>query len=263
MPMADIKETMLRVAGCAVSVKRAGKGQPLLFLHGGGGAPRWLPFMATLAERFDVIVPEHPGFGRSETPDWLDTIGDLAFFYLDFIKQLELERVHLVGSSMGGWIAAELAVRSTHDLASLTLIGSVGIHVKGLQKGDLFLWSYEQLTRNLFADPKFAEVILAMTVTEEEQDQRLKNAITVAKLGWQPRLYNPHLAKWLHRIDVPTLICWGDSDKLVPPGYGPAFRDLIPGSRLEVFERCGHLPHAECAEKFVSTLTRFIEEVRP
>ncbi len=261
--MAGVTETMLRAAGCGVSVKRAGKGAPLLFLHGGGGAPRWLPFMATLAERFDVIVPEHPGFGKSEMPEWLDTIGDLAFFYLDFIKQLELERVHLVGNSMGGWIAAELAVRSTRDLASLTLIGPVGIHVKGLQKGDLFMWSYEQLTRNLFADPKFADVILAMTVTEEEQDQRLKNALAVAKLGWQPRLYNPHLAKWLHRIDVPTLICWGDSDKLVPPAYGPAFRDLIPGSRLEVFQRCGHLPHAECADQFVRTLTQFIQEVRP
>lgn len=261
--MASVTETMLRVAGCGVSVKRAGKGAPILFLHGGGGAPRWLPFMATLAERFDVIVPEHPGFGKSDTPEWLDTIGDLAFFYLDFIEQLGLERVHLVGNSMGGWIAAELAVRSTHDLASLTLIGSVGIHVKGVQKGDLFMWSYEQLTRNLFADPKFADVILAMSVTEEEQDWRLKNALAVAKLGWQPRLYNPHLAKWLHRIDVPTLICWGDSDKLVPPAYGPAFRDLIPGSRLEVFEHCGHLPHAECADKFVRTLTSFIAEVRP
>ena len=261
--MAGVQETMVRVAGCGVSVRRAGKGPPLLFLHGGGGAPRWLPFMGALAERFDVIVPEHPGFGRSETPEWLDTIGDLAFFYLDFIKQLELERVHLVGSSMGGCIAAELAVRSTHDLASLTLIGAVGIHVKGLQKGDIFLWSHEQLTRNLFADPGFAEVILKMPVSEEEQDQRLKNALAIAKLGWQPRFYNPHLAKWLHRIDVPTLICWGDSDKLVPAGYGPAFRDLIPGSRLEVFERCGHLPHAECAEKFVRTLTSFIAEVRP
>ncbi|HXP75790.1 MAG TPA: alpha/beta fold hydrolase [Stellaceae bacterium] len=261
--MAGVQEIMLRVAGCGVSVKRAGKGPPLLFLHGGGGAPRWLPFMARLAERFDVIVPEHPGFGRSETPEWLDTIGDLAFFYLDFIRQLELERVHLVGSSMGGWIAAELAVRSTHDLASLALIAPVGIRVKGAQKADIFLWSHEQLTRNLFADPGFAEVILKMPVTEEEQDQRLKNALAMAKLGWQPRLYNPHLAKWLHRIAVPTLICWGDSDRLIPPAYGPAFRDLIPGSRLQVFERCGHLPHAECGEKFVRTLTQFIEGVRP
>jgi pimeloyl-ACP methyl ester carboxylesterase len=257
--MAGVMESTLRVADCAVSVKRAGQGPPLLYLHGGNGAARWLPFMGRLAERFDVIVPEHPGFGRSETPDWLDTVGDLAFFYLDFISELGLERVHLVGGSMGGWIAAELAVRSTRDLASLTLIAPVGIHLKGVPKADIFLWSHEQLTRNLFADPAFAEIILSMPVSEEEQDQRLKNALAVAKLGWQPRLYNPHLAKWLHRIDVPTLICWGDSDKVVPPAYGPAFRDLIPSSRLQVFERCGHLPHAECAEDFVRGLTGFIE----
>jgi pimeloyl-ACP methyl ester carboxylesterase len=257
--MAGVTESTLRVADCAVSVKRAGQGPALLYLHGGNGAARWLPFMAQLAKRFDVIVPEHPGFGRSEMPEWLDTIGDLAFFYLDFIRKLGLERVHLVGGSMGGWIAAELAVRSTRDLASLTLIGPVGIHLKGVPKADIFLWSHEQLTRNLFADPAFAEIILSMPVSEEEQDQRLKNALAVAKLGWQPRLYNPHLAKWLHRIDVPTLICWGDSDKVVPPAYGPAFRDLIPGSRLEVFERCGHLPHMECAEDFVRVLTGFIE----
>jgi len=260
--MANVKETVLRVAGCAVSVKRAGQGAPLLFLHGGGGAPRWLPFMGRLAERFDVIVPEHPGFGRSETPDWLDTIDDLAFFYLDFIGELGLERAHVVGNSMGGWIAAELAVRSTHDLASLTLIAPAGIYVKGVPMADIFLMSYEQLTRNLFADPAFAEIILAMPVTEDEQDQRLKNALAVAKLGWAPRLHNPHLAKWLHRIDVPTLICWGDGDRLVPPAYGPVFRNLIPGSRLEIFERCGHLPHVECGEQFVRTLIGFVEGVR-
>jgi pimeloyl-ACP methyl ester carboxylesterase len=262
MPMAEVKETRLGVAGCSVSVKRAGQGPPLLFLHGGGGAARWLPFMGALAQRFDVIVPEHPGFGRSETPEWLDTIGDLAFFYLDFIGELGLEGVHLVGSSMGGWIAAELAVRSTHDLASLTLIASAGIRVKGVPMADIFLMSYEQLTRTLFADPTVAEIVLGMPVSEEEQDLRLKNALAVAKLGWQPRLHNPHLAKWLHRIDVPTLICWGDSDKLLPPAYGQAFRDLIPGSRLEVFDECGHLPHAECSDEFVRRLAGFIEGLR-
>jgi len=259
----DVKETTLRVTDCEVGVMRAGQGMPLLFLHGARGAPRWLPFMGALAQRFDVIVPEHPGFGRSETPEWLDNIGDLAFFYLDFIERLELERVNLVGNSLGGWIAAELAVRSTRDLATLTLVAPAGIHVKGQQKGDIFMWSREQLTRNLFVDQKIAEFALAAPVSEAEQDQNLKNALAVAKLGWQPRLYNPHLAKWLHRIDVPTLVLWGDGDKLIPPTYGAAFRDLIPGSRLEIFERCGHLPHIERADKFVSTVASFIEGARP
>ena len=260
--MAEARETTVRVDGCAVSVKRAGRGEPLLFLHGARGAPRWLPFMAALAERFDLIVPEHPGYGRSEMPEWLDNVGDLAFFYLDFIRALGLEHVHLVGNSMGGWIAAELAVRSTHDLASLTLVSPAGIHVKGVPKGDIFLWSPETTTRNLFADPKFAEAALAAPVSEEEQDLMLRNALTTAKLGWQPRLYDPQLRKWLHRIDVPTLLIWGDSDKIFPPAYGEAYRDLIPGARLEIFERCGHLPHVEQAEKFVRTLTGFVAEAR-
>ena len=260
--MAEMKEATVRVDGCAVSVKRAGQGEPVLFLHGARGAPRWLPFMAALAERFDLIVPEHPGYGRSESPVWLDNVGDLAFFYLDFISALGLKGVHLVGNSMGGWIAAELAVRSTHDLKSLTLVSPAGIHVKGVAKGDIFLWSVETTTRNLFADQKFAEAALAAPVSEEEQDLMLRNALTTAKLGWQPRLYDPHLAKWLHRIDVPTLLVWGDSDKIFPLAYGSAYRDLIPGARLEVFERCGHLPHVEQTENFVRTVAGFIEGTR-
>ncbi len=257
--MAKVRQSFEQVAGCRVSVQRAGAGRPLLFLHGARGASAWLPFMDALAERFDVIVPEHPGFGRSETPAWLDNIGDLAYFYLDFIDALGLEDVNLVGTSMGGWIAAELAVRDRHPLRSLTLVAPAGIHVKGVQKGDMFLWSHEQLVRNLVADPKLAETMLAATPSEEEQDAQLKNSFTVAKLGWQPRMYDPHLAKWLHRITTPTLILWGDSDKLLPPQYGPAFRDLIPGARLQVFANCGHLPQVEKKDEFVSAVTRFIE----
>ena len=260
--MPEVKESTLRVDGCAVSVKRAGQGEPMLFLHGARGASRWLPFMASLAERFDLMVPEHPGYGRSEMPEWLDDVGDLAFFYLDFIKALGLGRVHLVGNSMGGWIAAELAVRSTRDLATLTLVSAAGIHVKGVPKGDIFLWSPETTMRNVFADPKFAEAALATPLSDEEQDLQLRNALATAKLGWQPRLYDPQLRKWLHRIDVPTLLIWGDSDKVFPPAYGEAYRDLIPSARLEIFERCGHLPHVELAEKFVRTLTGFVAEAR-
>jgi pimeloyl-ACP methyl ester carboxylesterase len=129
-----------RIAECSVNVMRGGEGAPLLFLHGAGGAGIWLPFMAALSERYEVIVPDHPGFGRSDKPDWLDELSDLAYFYLDFIEALGLDRIHLVGNSLGGWIAAELAVRSTQRLHTLTLIAAAGIHVNGVPKGDLFLW---------------------------------------------------------------------------------------------------------------------------
>ncbi len=103
MPSTVTTET---IAGCKIRLMRGGTGAPLLFLHGAGGAPAWLPFMEALAGRYDVIVPEHPGFGESETPDWLDNVGDLAYFYLDLIDRFRLNGVHLVGGSLGGWIAA-------------------------------------------------------------------------------------------------------------------------------------------------------------
>ena len=111
--MPEHTNTKLAVRGCNITVMRGGAGRPLLFLHGAGGAGTWLPYMADLAARHDVIVPEHPGFGASDTPDWLDTIPDLANFYLDVLDQLDLKNVDLVGHSLGGWIAADLCLLYT------------------------------------------------------------------------------------------------------------------------------------------------------
>lgn len=253
------QETFQTIDHCKIRMMRAGSGPPLLFLHGAGGAGVWLPFMEQLSQRFDVIVPEHPGWGGSEMPDWLDNVGDLAYFYLDVIDALGLDRVHLVGSSMGGWIAAEIAVRSCHKLASLTLSAAVGIHVKGVKKGDIFMWSREMLTRNIYHDPKFAEAALALPFSDADEMTFAKNRLATARVGWQPRLYNPDLHKWLHRINVPTLLLWGDDDKIVPIDYGPAFAALIPDARLEIFKDCGHLIQIEQASEFVAMITRFIE----
>ena len=109
---ADYSTSVVVVGGCRIRLMRGGTGHPLFVLHGATGAS-WLPFMQKLAEHFEVIAPEHPGFGESDTPDWLDTIYDLAYFHLDLLQQLKLDNVNLVGLSFGGWVAAELAVRST------------------------------------------------------------------------------------------------------------------------------------------------------
>jgi pimeloyl-ACP methyl ester carboxylesterase len=253
-----MKETFETFNGCRIRLMRAGQGAPLLFLHGGGGAPVWLPFMESLAQRFDVIVPEHPGYGGSDTPDWLDNVGDLAYFYHDAIEALGLAKVHLVGTSLGGWVAAEIAVRSCERLATLTLSSAVGIHVRGVPKGDLFMWSREQLIRNLYHDQKLADAALAQPVTDDALMAYAKNQLASAKLGWNPRLYNPHLHKWLHRVSVPTLLVWGDDDKLVPLPHGPAYAALIPGAQLHVIDRCGHVPHVERPDEFVKVVTGFI-----
>lgn len=255
------QESTETITGCAVRLMRKGQGSPLMFLHGSSGAGTWLPFMETLSERHEVFVFEHPGFGGSDMPEWLDNVSDMAYFYLDALDHLDLRDAHLVGASLGGWIAAEIAIRNSARLASLTLTAPAGIHVKGLRKGDVFLWSPEETVRNLFHDNMLADTVLARPVPAEAQLANLKNRLATAKLAWQPRFYNPDLHKWLHRIPVPTLIIWGENDKVIPAGYGPAYRDLIPGARLEIIAGCGHLPQIEKADVFTGLVERFIEEV--
>jgi pimeloyl-ACP methyl ester carboxylesterase len=257
------RETFETIARCKIRLMRGGSGTPLLFLHGAGGAPLWLPFMDKLSRSFDVIVPEHPGFGGSDTPAWLDDVSDLAYFYLDLMDAFGLRGVHLVGASLGGWIAAEMAVRCCERLKTLVLSAPAGLHVKGVPKSDIFLWSPQETVRNLFHDPAFAERLLQQPPSEEQEMMEARNRLTMAKLAWQPRLHNPHLHKWLHRISVPTLLLWGDDDKVMPPAYGPAFARLIPGARLKVIAKCGHLPQVERMEEWVESIVAFAQEIGP
>jgi len=260
--MASHTTSTIRVKDCNIALMRGGTGQPLLILHGASGAGAWLPFMRTLADKFDVLVPEHPGFGSSDTPDWLDNIHDLAFFYLDLLDQLDLDGVHLVGVSLGGWIAAELAVRSTQRLSSLTLVDAAGIHVPGVAQIDAFLRTDEQRIRDFFHDQTQADEMIARLTQPELEDVAMKNRIATAKLAWQPRGYDPHLHKWLHRINVPTLLIWGANDRLFPKDYAFAWQRLIPGAKAVIVPECGHLPQVEKAAVFVSELEHFIHGMR-
>jgi len=260
--MSNPTTTRLTLRGCTVGLMRGGAGSPLLVLHGASGAGAWLPFMAALAERHDVIVPEHPGYGSSDTPDWLDSIHDLAYFYLDFLHELDLDHVHLVGISIGGWIAAEVAVRDTSRLASLTLVDAAGIHLPGVPQIDTFLRSDEQRIRDFFHDQARADEMIAHILRPELEDVAMKNRLATARLAWQPRGHDPHLAKWLHRIDVPTLLIWGAEDRLFPKDYAFAYQKLIPGSQVVLVSECGHVPHLEQPKAFVSALNEFIDGMR-
>ncbi|MGZ5835423.1 MAG: alpha/beta fold hydrolase [Xanthobacteraceae bacterium] len=256
--MSDATEHYETIAGCKTQFLRGGKGPTILFLHGGGGAGMWLPFFQKLAENYDVIVPEHPGFGRTDTPTWLDNVGDIANFYFEFIKKLGLKDVHLVGNSLGGWIATDMAVRNSTPLKSLTLLSPAGIYVQGKPPGDLFLWTPEQLMRNLFHNQEIPDQLLKLPVNEDERRRQMKNALTLAKVGWQPRLYDPNLRKWMHRIDVPTLIIGGDDDKIMPTPYGAEFQKLIPNSKLEIIKACGHVPQIEKPEETAALIVKHI-----
>ena len=253
MPFTD---HFAEVDGCRTHYRRAGKGTPLVFLHGAGGAPVVLPFMEKLATRFDVIVPDHPGYGQSDEPEWLENIHDVAYFYLDFLAHLRLDETIVVGSSMGGWMAMEMAVRSTSRIGALFLVSPAGIKAPGAEPADIFLLQPEDMVRKLFHDQKFAEARLAIPVTPESVDLDLKNRHTTARLAWEPRLHDPHLPKWLRRIDVPVRIIWGAEDRILPSGIGSELKRLMPKAELTVLERCGHLPHVERMDEFCELIFR-------
>lgn len=257
--MAAMTESTVTVTGCKMHLRRAGSGQPVLFLHGAGGIPAWLPCFDQMSDSFDLLVPDHPSFGRSETPEWLDDMSDLAYFYLDFLKQLDLTDVHVVGQSLGGWLGLEMAVRSTDRIKSLTLVGSAGIRIKGAPAADIFMMAPEDLVRALYVDQSLADKVLSHEPSEEELDIQILNRVATARLGWQPRLFNPSLRKWLHRVDVPVHVVWGDQDKIIPPAYAGEFKKLLDGASVTMIEGTGHLPHVEKAGPFVEAVSGFIQ----
>jgi pimeloyl-ACP methyl ester carboxylesterase len=244
------------IASCRMHYRRGGSGNPLVFLHGAGGAPAVLPFMEKLATRFDVVVPDHPGYGQSDEPEWLENIHDVAYFYLDFLARLDLKDVLLVGASMGGWMAMEIAVRSTARLKGLVLVAPAGVKAPGVEPADIFLLSPEEGARRLFYDQKFAEKRLAAPLTPELIDVQLKNRHTTARLAWEPRLHDPHLPKWLHRIDVPVALVWGAQDRVLPVAMSSELTRLLPKASLHVIDGCGHIPQEEKPDDFCDIVFR-------
>ena len=245
---AAASRTSLTVEGTQVGVLRGGSGPPLLFLHGSESFTEWQPFMTELAARFDVIVPDHPGFGQSATPPWLDNVDDLVYFYGAFIEALGLQHVVIAGHDIGGWIACELALRDPRPLRALVLIAAAGLPLR--EDGvDTFMCSPDELRRASYVDPGHA------TGT-----QTAKDALMTARIAWSPRFHNPQLTKWLHRLRVPALVVWGDDDIVFPPAQADAFADLIPDAETLVIEDAGHLPHIEQPVAFAAAVTAFVDE---
>jgi pimeloyl-ACP methyl ester carboxylesterase len=247
----------------SVRVHRGGAGPPMIFLHGAGGWPAWLPFFEQLSRHYALLVPEHPGFGASDDPHWLHSVADLAMYYLDLLDHTFSPPVHVVGHSLGGWTAAEAAVRNTGRIASLTLLAPAGIRVKGIPPGDNFIWSPEEAARNRFFDQRFAEAILeAPPPSEEELDIELQSKLTAVKFGWEPRWLNPDLEKWLHRITVPTQVVWGRDDKILPAAYAKLWGERVAGAKVRVIEACGHSPHVEHPALVAEEVIAFLDRVR-
>lgn len=253
-------EDRLVVDGVELELFRKGEGQPLLLLHGAGGFDPSAPFLEPLVRRAEVIAPSHPGFGRSGEAEHLDSIDDLAYFYLDLLDQLDLNDVTVVGFSLGGWIAAEIAVKCTCRLSRLVLVDVVGIKVGGREDRDItdiYAIPQERVDALTYHDPNLAKRDYTV-LSEEERTIIARNQETATRLVWVPYMHDPKLRGRLHRIDIPTLLLWGASDGIVTPEYGEAYRESIPGARLEVIPEAGHLPHVEQPDVFAGHVLKFL-----
>lgn len=247
----------LTVRETPVDLLRAGSGPPLLFLHGAGGGGRWLTFQERLAQRFDVLAPSHPGHAGSPAAEWIEHISDLAFHYLDLLDTLGLERVHLAGASLGGWIAAEIATMASHRLHSLVLIDPVGIKVEGWIYPFLFGMELPQLVATVFHDPMAALALAPPDMSIDTLALLYRQNTALARVAWNPYLYNPLLRRRLARIGAPTLLAWGAHDRLAPLVCAEAWRKEIPGATLRVFEDSGHVPHLEEPEAVAAAVIDF------
>ena len=251
----------ISVAGKATIVRQAGEGTPFVYLHSTlDESFMWFPFFESFAKDFRVLVPTHPGFGKSEGFDRIDTIEDMAFHYLELLDALGLEKVILGGVSLGGWIAAELAVRWPERVERLWLADAPGLWVDDQPLGDLFrvMNDRDQLRRLLFHDPDgyIAKLVIADNPPEDRMLMAYQSLTVLARLVWE-RPYDPKLAGRLHRITCPVLLIWGDKDRLVPPAYGEAYRKHIPHAEIKLIPNCGHLPMFEQEAAFVETIVGF------
>jgi len=259
MSVATAKE--LLAGGVPLTYLDLGAGPPLLLLHGAGGLPADAPFIAGLAKHARVIAPTHPGFGRAPLPDWIDNVDDLAYMYLDLLDALDLRDVTLMGFSLGGWLAAEIAVKSTARIGRLILVDSVGIKVSDRLTRDvvdIFATDPDVLKKLSFHDPSKAPDYSVLS--DEAMEIVARNREASALYLWEPYAHNPKLPRRLHRIDVPTLVLWGEHDGIVKPAYGRAFAELIPGARFETIPNAGHVPQIEQPDAFLERVTRFLGE---
>jgi pimeloyl-ACP methyl ester carboxylesterase len=250
----------ISVAGVDLELVERGQGDAILYLHGGGGIASDAGFLDLLARERRVIAPSHPGFGKSSLPDWLDSVDDIAHIYLELMDRLGLARADLVGFSIGGWIAAELATKTPERLNRLVLIGPVGVKTGKPDKldiPDVFAMPLEELDKLRFHDAaKYAGSFAALS--DEELYIVARNRETLALLTWEPYMHNPKLKHRLHRVNAPALLLRGASDRIVSAEYLERYAALIPNARIETIAEAGHLPQVEQPAATAANVLRFL-----
>jgi pimeloyl-ACP methyl ester carboxylesterase len=255
------REERIHVGDIEVQAWVGGRGAPLLVLHGAGANRGWLRWVDLVAERYTVWAPTHPGFGASGDAEWMEGVDDLARFYLWFIEAAGLGRPHVLGHSLGGWAAAEMATMSPGALDRLVLVSAEGLKPERGEILDVFYHSDAELRELIVHDPasvpEWAE-LFGRAPTPAEQQEAERNREMTARLAWKPYMHNPRLARFLPRVSNPTLVVWGREDRIVPLECGEQYRRALPHATLTVLERCGHLPPIEQPEAFARLVLDFL-----
>jgi pimeloyl-ACP methyl ester carboxylesterase len=237
-----------------------GEGHPFLLLHGGGGPQTVTGFADLLAaERHaHVITPTHPGFGGTARPDELTTIGRLARLYVELLDRLDLDGVTVVGNSIGGWIAAEMALLDTGRISSLLLIDAVGIEVPGHPVVDFFGLTFPEVAERSFYEPaKF--LIDPSTMTPQERAVLAGNRAALTVYAGDTGMMDPTLRERLSAAALPTRVIWGDHDRIADPDYGRAYAGAIPGAEFVLLTETGHLPQLESPKRLIPAVWDFAD----
>lgn len=255
-------ESAVTVRGHRIRLLSAGAGEPLLYLHGTGDTGEWLPALSVLASGYQVLRPDLPGFSHSQRRDDVRTVHDLAYRTWDLIDALGLDSVRVAGSSLGGWLAADLATMEPARVSHLVLSGAAGLRPPGGFGVDMFLLSPDQVLARTYHQPKARRQALAAAAQRAADPQQqvlaLRNRAATAGLAWNPYFHDPGLVHRLHRIRARTLVIWGEQDQLMPLECGRMYAQLIPGAQLELIPECGHLPEAEATAQFCAAITAFL-----
>ena len=246
--------------GVYLDALAAGSGDRVaLVLSGAERAVENAAFVESLAKGFSVVVPSHPGFGRSARPDWCTTVTDLAGIYVDWLERSEASDVTLVGLQFGGWIALEIAVRRPAQLSRLVLVDAVGVKLGGpLDRvfADIFATPYADLEKLYSADAGFGLGDLE-SARGDDVLELARNEEALVLYGWEPYLHDPRLGRAIERIDVPTLLMWGSHDGIVSPEHGRGLAGKIAGARFEEIDGVGHRAQVERAEEVAKLITSF------
>lgn len=256
----DHTERTLDVRGVQTHLVEAGApdATPLLYLHGSFLGNLWLEAYAELARHFHLFAPDIPGFGLSQRPDWMRDMSDYVLYLRDLLDALGLEKPTIAGHSLGGWIAAEVAVWYPERVGKLILSNAAGIRVKGTPIGDLFAMNPGEQMSTVFEDLSAAAPLMPPEVTVDYILDQYRQRTTLASLAWNPH-FDPKLERRLARITCPTLVLWGATDRLIPPVYGETFARFIPGARYVTLPGTGHMPMFEQPHEWARAIIEFAE----